>query len=179
MEKEITIASKDGSEANATDYKSMYEQLQSEFTRIKSANDKLSSENADYKRSERERMTEEQKRNADIAEKEKHYAEIERENAMYKYKASLSGVIKDDKVLTQIAECYANGDVVGALTIQNAYLAKDRSELEKTIKAELLKQNPEPSPAGTNPKLTKDEIMAVKNPIERQKLIAQNIDLFR
>ena len=75
MEKEITIASKDGSEANATDYKSMYEQLQSEFTRIKSANDKLSSENADYKRSERERMTEEQKRNADIAEKEKSVSE--------------------------------------------------------------------------------------------------------
>lgn len=179
MEEKTTTAIKESTESSETNYKALYEQLQSELTRIKSANDKLSSENADYKRSERERMTDEQKRNAEIAEKEKHYAEIERENAMYKYKASLSGVIKDDKVLTQIAECYANGDVVGALTIQNAYLAKDRSELEKTIKADLLKQNPQPNPDGSSPKLTKAEIMAVKNPIERQKLIAQNIELFR
>lgn len=161
------------------DYKALYEQSQNDLTRLKSANDKLSSENAEYKRNERERMTDADKRNAELAEREKHYAEIERENALYKYKASLSGVIRDEKVLTEIAECYANGDIATALSKQSAYFTKDRSELEKTIKSELLRQNPQPNAQGSSPKKTKEEIMSVTDPAERQKLIAQNIELFR
>lgn len=162
------------------DYKALYEQAQGEVSRYKSSVDKLSSENADYKRKERERMTDEEKRNNELAEKEKHYAEIERENALYKYKASLGSIIKDEKVLAEVAECYANGDIALAIGKQNAYLAKERTELEKTIKAELLQQNPQPNPQNNGgATMTKEEIMAVTDPLQRQQLIAQNINLFR
>lgn len=161
------------------DYKALYEQSQNEVSRYKSSVDKLTSENADYKRKERERMTDEDKRNAELAEKEKRYAEIERENALYRYKASLGGMIKDEKALNDIAECYANGDIALALGKQKTYFDKYLAEREKEIKAELLQQNPQPNPQGSGASMTKEEIMAVQDPVQRQKLIAENINLFR
>lgn len=176
MAEETNPINKDGE----VDYKALYEQSQSDLSRYKGSIDKLTSENAEYKRKERERMTDEDKRNAELAEKEKHYAEIERENALYKYKASLGSIIKDEKVLAEVAECYANGDIALAIGKQNAYLAKERTELEKTIKAELLQQNPQPNPQNNGGAvMTKEEIMAVTDPIQRQQLIAQNINLFK
>lgn len=51
------------------------------------------------------------------------------------------------------------------------------AEVQKQVKAALAGNTPK---AGTEaPKLTKEEILKVKNPIERQKLIRENLELFK
>lgn len=160
------------------DYKAKFEQMQSDYEALKRNFDKTSSEVADYKRKEKARMTDDEKKNAELAEREEHYKAIEKENALYKYKASLSTQIKDDKVLTEIAKLYADGNISEAIAKQNEYYAKFQGELEKSIKADLLKQNPQATPQ-TSVKMTKEQIMAIQDPAQRQAMIAQNIELFK
>lgn len=159
-------------------YKAEYEKMQSEYDALKRSFDKASSEIADFKRKDKARMTDEEKRNAELAEREEHYKAIERENALYKYKASLSTQIKDEKVLSEVAELYASGDISGAIAKQNEYFAKYQTELEKSIKADLLKQNPQATPQ-SNVRMSKEDIMKISDPVLRQQMIAQNIHLFK
>ena len=60
-----------------------------------------------------------------------------------------------------------------------AYMKQHGDNKEKELRAEILKSTPTPSTAGKvdNP-LTADEIMAIKDPVERQQKIAENITLF-
>lgn len=161
------------------DYKALYEKLTGDYEKLKSANDKTSSEVADYKRRERERMGEEEKAKAESAEREEYYKRLEKENAQHRYTAKLSGLIKDPKVLNEVATLMAEGEFDKALEVQNAYLLKQRGELEKEIKADLLKKNPQPNPENGGKTWTKAEIMAVSDAQERQRLIAEHINLFQ
>ena len=127
-----------------------------------------------------EKLTEEEKVQIELAKREEYYKALEKENNRNKYISKLGKTIKDEKVLNEIADLYANGDYASAIDKQNEYLAKYHSELEKTIKAELLKQNPQPTAqSGNNSYKTKDEIMAIKDTATRQKAIADNLNLFQ
>jgi hypothetical protein len=160
------------------DYKSEYERLKSSYDKLKSANDKTSSENAEYKRKERERMSAEEQKLAETEEREKYYKALERENAVHRYTSKLGSVIKDQKALTEIAELMADGEYDKALEKQTEYLAKDRDTLEKQIKSDLMKQNPQPRPQNGGATKTKEEIMAIADTDLRQAEIAKNIHLF-
>ena len=160
------------------DYKAQYESMKSEYDALKRNFDKTSSEVAEYKRKEKARMTDDEQKKAELAEREEHYKAIEKENALYKYKASLSNQIKDEKVLSEVAELYASGDISGAIAKQNEYFAKYQTELEKSIKADLLKQNPQATPQ-SDVKMSKEDIMKISDPVSRQQMIAQNIHLFK
>ena len=128
-----------------------------------------------------ERLTEEEKAQAKLAEREEYYKQLERENNRNKYISKLGKTIKDEKVLEEIATLYADGDYSGALDKQNEYFAKYHSEMEKTIKADLMKQNPQATPQNGNKNSykTKEEIMAIKDTATRQQAIADNISLFQ
>lgn len=127
-----------------------------------------------------EKLTEEEKAQIELAKKEEYYKALEKENNRNKYIQKLGKTIKDEKVLNEIADLYADGDYASAIDKQNEYLAKYHGELEKTIKAELMKQNPQPTAqSGNNSYKTKDEIMAIKDTATRQKAIADNLNLFQ
>ena len=127
-----------------------------------------------------EKLTEEEKVQIELAKREEYYKALEKENARNKYITKLGKSIKDEKVLNEIADLFAEGDFITAIDKQNEYLAKYHSELEKTIKAELLKKNPQPTAqSGNNSYKTKDEIMAIKDTATRQKAIADNLNLFQ
>lgn len=65
-------------DGNSTpDYKALFEKAVAERDRFKSASDNLSAENATYKRKEREALTESERKQADDAEKEKKYVEMQ------------------------------------------------------------------------------------------------------
>lgn len=164
---------------NDIDYKAEFEKMQSEYAKLKSNFDKASSEIAENKRRDRERMSDEQKRQAEFEEREARYKAIEKENSLYKFKSNLSQHIKDEKVLNEVAECYANGDIETAIKKQNDYYTKSRSELEKSLRTELLQKNPQPTPQGEAPTMTKKQIMAISDFTERQQAIAKNITLFQ
>lgn len=172
-------------EKNATpteetvDYKAKFEEMSLAYEKLKTANDKTSSEVADYKRRERERMGAEEKAKAESAEREEYYKALEKENAQHRYTAKFSGLIKDSKTLTELAKLMAEGEYDKAIELQVSYLTKQRTELEKEIRAELLRQNPQPSPENGSKTYTKAEIMAISDAEQRQRLIAEHIDLFR
>ena len=66
------------SDGNSTpDYKALFEKAVAERDRFKSASDNLSAENAAYKRKEREALTESERKQADDAEKEQRYVEMQ------------------------------------------------------------------------------------------------------
>jgi hypothetical protein len=163
---------------DTTDYKAEFERLQAEHAKMKSSFDKASSEVADYKRKERERMSEDEKKAAADAEREAHYKDLERRIALSDYSAELDDVA-DAKVRTEIVELFADGKIVEALKKFKEFRTKDRAEMEKRIKADLMKQNPQASAQnGTSTAKTKAEIMAIKDADERQKAISENIHLF-
>ena len=127
-----------------------------------------------------DKLTEEEKNQLELAKREEYYKALEKENARNKYITKLGKTIKDEKVLNEIADLYAEGDYVTAIDKQNEYISKYHNELEKTIKADLMKQNPQPNPQNGSVKYkTKDEIMAIKDTATRQQAIADNIDLFK
>ena len=127
-----------------------------------------------------DKMSDDEKTLALQAEREEYYKQLEKENARNKYLAKLGKTIKDEKVLNEIADLYAEGDFATAIDKQNEYLAKYHGELEKTIKADLLRENPQPTPqSGKTTYKTKDEIMAIKDTTTRQQAIAENITLFQ
>lgn len=127
-----------------------------------------------------EKLTEEEKNQIELAKKEEYYKQLERENARNKYLTKLGKTIKDEKVLSEIADLYADGDYATAIDRQNEYLTKYHSELEKTIKKELMQNNPTSTPQNGNSQYkTRDEIMAIKDTATRQQAIADNITLFQ
>ena len=66
------------SDGNSTpDYKALFEKAVAERDRFKIASDNLSAENAAYKRKEREALTESERKQADDAEKEQRYVEMQ------------------------------------------------------------------------------------------------------
>lgn len=105
-----------------------------------------------------ERLTDDEKREAELLAREEHYKALERENNRIKMKERLSKSITDQKILDEVATLYADGKIDEALDLQNDYNAKTRVEMEKQIKAELLKSNPTPAPQNGGQKgLTKED----------------------
>ena len=160
------------------DYKAQYEEMQALYAKLKTANDKTSSENAEYKRKERERMTEDERRKTEMEENNARYEAAVNELSVYKYTAKISATVKDEKVATEIATLFAEGNLEKAIDKQNAYFEKYTKELETKIKAELMQTNPQATAQSGSKTMTTADILAIKDPVERQEAIAKNINLF-
>ena len=161
------------------DYKAMYEELNGKYSSLKTSFDKASSDVADFKRKERERMTEDEKKKAEDAEKEAYYKNLEREHSLFKYSEDLDD-ITDAKVKNEIASLFADGEIKKALAKFKEWRKKDRSEMEKSIREELMQTNPQPSAqGGTTAVKTKADILAIPDAELRQAAIAQNMHLFQ
>lgn len=160
------------------DYQAEYEKMQGELAKFKNANDKLSSEIAEHKRKERERLSEEEKVKLAQEEREKYYKDLERRVALSDY-ANEFDDYQDKKFVSEICELFADGKIKEALSKSKELRAKERTELEKKIKSDLLKQNPQPSAqVNGGAYKTQADIMAIKDSVERQKAIAENPHLF-
>ena len=173
-----TNTATEGANTEAVDYKAEFEKMQGEYAKLKKSFDTASSDVAEYKRKERERMSEDEKKAAEYAEREAHYKDLERRIAMSDYSAELDD-IADTKIRSELVELFADGKTVDALKKFKEFRAKDRAEMEKRIKADLMKQNPQAAAQNGNATAkTKEEIMAIKDAQERQKAISENIHLF-
>lgn len=126
-----------------------------------------------------EKMSAEEKAQAEADKREEYYKSLEKELARGKYVAKLGKTIKDEKVVEEIADLYAEGKFTDALDKQNEYFAKYHKDMEKEIKDNLMKKNPQSNPRNDNLTYkTKDEILAIKDTQARQKAIAENFNLF-
>lgn len=154
------------------DYKALYEKAQKD-------NANLDKYNKDLKAKYQAKMTEEEKRNAEIAEKESYYKALERELSVSKLKASLNTRVTDEAALEEITSKFADGDTLGGLAQLVKLWESGEKALRKTIEQELLQKNPTPPPVATPTKSWKDMAasdwndLQANNPAEYAKMIAQ------
>lgn len=124
-------------------------------------------------------MTEDERAKQEL---EDHYKAIEDENARLKRDMTVSQKTAfylnlgfDGELAKETAEAFVDGDFD---TVEKNQL-KAHEEFERAIRADVVRQTPHPQNGGTGSAgLTKAQIMAEKNAIKRQKLIAENMELF-
>lgn len=126
-----------------------------------------------------EKLTDEERAQAEREERERYYADLEKQLAISKYEKELS-FMGDSKLISEVATLYANGDIINAIKKIGDYKSKADVALVKQTRENLMQENPQSNPQ-TNGSVgkTKEEIMAIKDPVARQSAIAENISLFQ
>lgn len=125
------------------------------------------------------KMTKEEKAEYKTRQLEKELADLKRQNAVTEMAKTARKMLADEEI--NIPD-----ELLGHLVSDNAEDTKTAVEsFSKLYKAavqaavkEALKGNP-PKGGSGGKSMTKEQIMAVSNPLERQKLIAENIALFQ
>jgi hypothetical protein len=110
-----------------------------EVERLKNANSKLSSENADWKRKHREAMSEEERKaqeTADLIKKlQEENATLTRDSNLSKHKAKFLGMGYEEALAGDAAVALVDGDMEKLFSYQQ----KHQEALEKKIRADALK----------------------------------------
>lgn len=134
--------------------------------------DSVVGEREDFKTKYTEKLSEVEKAELANAEREERYKAIERENLINRYEKKLSSSVKNEQIRNEIAILMADGKFDEAIDAQNAYLATETAEIEKRIKDELMKQNPQANPEeGGAGSITKEQF--------NQMTVAERTKLYR
>ena len=145
--------------ANKIDYKAEVDKLTAEYQKLKLALDKTNSENADYKRKERERLTDDEKRTLAEQERLEYIKKLEQSNRKFELEKTMlaKGFSQDEtNVLVEnasdpkaMAETMA--DILQARLLNNS----------KQVKAQILKSNTDIPDGSSNskPLSRKDEVL--------------------
>jgi len=145
--------------ANKIDYKAEFDKLSAEYQKLKLALDKTNSENADYKRKERERLTDDEKRTLAEQERLEYIKKLEQSNKKFELEKTMlaKGFSQEEtNVLVEnasdpkaMAETMA--DILQARLLNNS----------KQVKAQILKSNTDIPDGSSNskPLSRKDELL--------------------
>ena len=148
-----------------------------EIDRLKAALSKSNSEAADYKKQLREKMSTEEAKAKEDAEKmeelQKKYDELLKESNISKNKARLLALGYDDELAAETAEAMANGETDKVFANQRKHL----DSVEKKIREDALKGTPKPT-GGSGKGKSAEDILKISDSAERQAAIAENIELF-
>ena len=177
---EETMASTGTQNQSTTSTEDLMAQLaeaRADAERYKAANDKLSKSEAEMKRQLRASQTaEEQKRAEDeeakkIADEEREA--LRKENNRFKAERAYKA-ISDDKAVGKLIDAVENSDHESIARVIDDLCKKAVANAE----ADWLKSRPGIQ-HGEKSDMTIDQIMAIRDPEERQRQIAQNITLFK
>ena len=115
-------------------------QMDAEVSKLKKSNDKLSSENADYKRKSRESMTEQQKLEAERAEALEN---LQTQNKALQRKIDIQSNLQnflnmgyDQDLAMQSAEAMVDGDNATVMANNKIFIEKDRAMQRKAWEQE-------------------------------------------
>lgn len=125
------------------------------------------------------KLSDDEKTAKAAAEREEYYKSLEKQLTLAKYKSELTKTIKDDEIVGRIANLLADGKVVEAMQEQTAYNIKEREDIRNAVKAQLLAENPIPTPPKTNTthKTIRDYTMSelnkmkIENPTEYSRIL--------
>ena len=127
-----------------------YEDNAAEVERLKNANDKLSSESAEWRRKHNALLSEDEKKKQEDAEKmtqmEKELAGLRKDKQVSEYKAKFLAQGYSEDLAASTATALADGDTAKVFANQQRFL----DEYTKTIKAETLKGTPKPPAGGSS-----------------------------
>lgn len=155
-------------------------QAEQDLTKIKNAFNKASSEVAEYKHKLQEHLSDEEKKSSEQADLLK---QLQEENAAFKRQSAIAenrakfisfGYAED--LAQKTAEALFDGDLETVFANhKTAWEAK-----EKEIRAGVMKSTPVPPAGGStaSTSVTRESIMQIKDPVERQAQIAEHHDLF-
>ena len=148
-----------------------------EVEKLKNALSKSNSEVADYKRQLKEKMTADEIKAKEDAEKQeklqKDYDELVKKVAVSDNKAKLLALGYDDALATETAEAMANGELDKVFANQKKHI----EATEKKIRSEILKDTPKPDGGNGGKTITK-EVFSQMDYSERAKLYEENPDMY-
>ena len=140
--------------------------------------DKTASELAAKKKELTEKMSEDEQKKVKEAEErqalEEKYNALLRENAISKNKTKLLGLGYDEKLADETAEAMADGDLEKVFKNQKKFL----EGFEKSIRAEVLKDTPEPTGDGDTKTMTLEGLRKM-TPMERMKYSQEHPDEYK
>ena len=146
-----------------------------ELERLKNANTKLSSENAEWKRKHREALSEEERKAQETADRmkqlEEQNAALLRESGVAKHKAKFLGMGYEEALASEAAVAMVDGDMEKLFTYQQ----KHQEALEKKIRADVLKGTPKPVPDKGEGVMTLEKLRKM-SPAERYEFSQKNPD---
>lgn len=143
----------------------------------KAAVDRATHEAAEYKKQLKAFQDQQKSGSDELKTLQDQIAELKREKLISDLTAQYSAMGYEAELAKATAAAYADGDTATVFANQKAF----NDAREKALKAEILKQTPRPGRGGTGEPgsgMTKATIMAIKDPAERRKAIAENIELF-
>ena len=137
-----------------------------EIERLKNALSKSNSEAADYKKQLREKMSADERKTREDAERleelQAKYDALVRESTVSKNKARLLALGYDDALATETAEAMASGDLDKVFTNQKRH----QDAVEKRIREEVLTSTPRPTGGEGSKTITKEAFS--KMPLNEQ-----------
>ena len=149
-----------------------------EIERLKTANSKLSSENADWKRKHREALSEEERKAQETADELKQLREqnetLLRESNVSKHKAKFLGMGYEEALASDAAVAMVDGDMEKLFSYQQ----KHQEALEKKIRADALKGTPKPVPGKGDSVITREQV-AKMSVGERIKFYHENPEQYK
>ena len=162
--------------------KAKEKQAEADLTKVKNAFNKASSEVAEYKHKLQEHLSDEEKKateQAELLEQLKaENAEFKKTSAIAKSTAEFAKLGYDDELATKTAQALYDGDMATVFANQKAFL----ESREREIRAGVMKETPVPPASGSSAdgakSVTRESIMSIKDPVERQSAISEHHDLF-
>ena len=155
-------------------------QAEADLTKIKNAFNKASSEVAEYKHKLQEHLSDEEKKSSEQADLLKQLQEenaaFKRQSAIAENRAKFISFGYSDELAQRTAEALFDGDLDTVFANhKTAWEAK-----EKEIRAGVMTSTPVPPAGGATASaaVTRDSIMQIKDPVERQAQIAEHFELF-
>jgi hypothetical protein len=129
-----------------------------EIDRLKTALSKSNSEAADYKKQLREKLSAEELKAKEDAEKWEEIVKerdaLLREKTIATHKAKFLSIGYDENLATETAEAMANGELDKVFTNQKKHL----DAVEKKIRADVLKDTPKPEGGNGSETITKEKL---------------------
>ena len=124
-------------------------------------------------------MNAEQKEKYENEQLKKQVEELLRKDALGKMATVARGMLgeKNISVSDDLIEMLISDDAEKTKSSVDSFINAFQSEVEKAVK-DALKGNP-PKKTSEPASITKEQIMKVKDPLERQKLINEHMDLFQ
>lgn len=128
-----------------------------EVEKLKNALSKSNSEAAEFKRQLKEKMTADEIKAKEDAEKQeklqRDYDELVKKVAVSDNKAKLLALGYDDTLATETAEAMANGELDKVFANQKKHL----DAMEKKVRSEILKDTPKPGGGNGDKTITKED----------------------
>lgn len=132
-----------------------------EIDRLKNALSKSNSEAADYKKQLRDKMSDDERKAKEDADKmadlQSKYDTLLKESTISKNKARLLALGYEDALATEFAEAMAEGDTDKVFTAHKKHL----ESVEKKIRSDILKDTPKPEGGNPEGTLTKEQFRAM------------------